>query len=97
MLGVNSLATHGSHLLWPSVQVAATRRLATMTAPRMTFPGPKRISGLVRGSCLLYCSFNHSEQLRKRVMCLSEGGMVAAIRSKSAGGKGQGLELRERE
>ena len=39
-------------LLLSSVQVAATRRLAIMTAPRMTFPGPKQISGLVSGSCL---------------------------------------------
>ncbi|XP_027244505.1 gamma-aminobutyric acid type B receptor subunit 1 isoform X7 [Cricetulus griseus] len=30
------------------VSVAATRRLATTTAPRMTFPGPKQISGLAR-------------------------------------------------
>ncbi|KAM9666378.1 gamma-aminobutyric acid type B receptor subunit 1 isoform 1-T1 [Trichechus inunguis] len=36
---------------WTSAMVegvAATRRLATMTAPRMIFPGPKQISGLAR-------------------------------------------------
>lgn len=30
-----------------SYRVAATRRLATTTAPRMPFPGPKQISGLL--------------------------------------------------
>lgn len=53
-----------------------------MTAPRMTFPGPKRISGLVSGSCLYFPSapLNNSEK-----WCLNECGVVGAIRLKYAG------------
>ena len=63
-------------LLLSSVQVAATRRLAIMTAPRMTFPGPKQISGFFpRGDTELenVCVFQFISVIIyiERTFCLS--------------------------
>lgn len=83
--------------LLSSAQAAATRRLATMIAPKMIFPGPKRINGLVSGSCL-YFPFNPSQKgLQKRVMHLKEDGVVGAIRLKFTKEMDQGPGLSERE
>lgn len=67
-------------------QVAATRRLATTTAPRMTFPGPKQISGLVSSPLVL---------LHDRCQMGRGGGAVGLEQQRVTAGTGSGCGLQE--
>lgn len=84
-------AQHSSSPLCLFCQVAATRRSATMTAPRMTFPGLKRTNGLVSWSCLHFLSLPVNNQGKGCACARGYGGGRRGFEMCQGDGPGLGL------